>query len=71
MLYGTLGGLLKREKARAHYCSSFFPFFSSGMRTGTAEAPSSYLGPRSDLEDGSHMSGEGSRKTEEVRGGPS
>jgi len=71
VLYGTLGGLLKRERARPRYCSSFFPFFSSGMRTGMAEALSSYLGPRSDLEDGSHVSGEGSRKTEEVRGGPS
>lgn len=63
------GRALKRERARMLYCSSFSPFFSFAMRMGRLRLPAATS--RGDLEDGSHMSGEGSRKTEEVRGGPS
>ena len=39
VVYGTLGGLLKRERLRALYCSSPFPFFSSGMSMGRLRLP--------------------------------
>lgn len=42
----------------------FLSFLLICNEDGTAEASSSHLGPRGDLEDGSHMPGEGSRKKE-------
>ena len=50
----------------------FLSFLLICREDGTAEASRSHLGPRGDLEDGSHMPGEGSRKTEAAWGlGPS